>query len=260
MLERNQSFDIKSNNNNDIQKILEHVLENKLLFSTNITKLGNSLLRINYFNKNTNKQSQKDNRITILQEPDKRVYIQINGDLNDVQIRQLWRELEESLNNSENSIKNIEKLQSKNEIIEVIKNLIENRGYSIKKEEIITFVDNFIEEYGRLPKSNEFDSIVKGYIIIVNDEEISSITDLTHNKNNFEVLNPILENHQKNLSTNSYENRILSIEEKIGRRKCPNCGNKGLIHEVDDKTIIILDYPRIYGKKKRCAECGAEFR
>ncbi len=259
MLERNQSFDIKFNNNNDVQEILEDVLKNKLLFSTNITKVGNSLLRINYFNKNTNKQSQKDNKITILQEPDKRVYIQINGDLNDVQIRQLWRELEESLNNSENSIKNIEKLQSKNEIIEVIKNLIENRGYSIKKEEIITFVDNFIEEYGRLPKSNEFDSIVKGYIIIVNDEEISSISDLTHNKTNSEVLNPILENHQKNLSTNSYENRILSREEKIGRRKCPNCGNKGLIHEIDDKTTIILDYPRIYGKKKRCARCGLEW-
>ena len=168
--------------------------------------------------------------------------------------------MEDSLNNSENSIKNIEKFQSKNEIIEEIKNCIEIRGYSIKKEEIITFIDNFIEEYGRLPKSNEFDSIIKGYIIMVNDEEISSITDLTHNKNNSEVLTPILENHQKNLSTYSYENRILSIEEKIGRRKCPNCGNKGLIHEVDDKTIIILDYPKIYGKKKRCARCGIEFR
>ncbi len=260
MLERNQSFDLKSNNNNDIQKILEHVLEKKLSLSTNTTKLGNSLLRINYFNKKLTKHSQTDNRITILQEPEKRVYIQINGDLNDVQIRQLWGELEESLNNSENPMKNGEKLHSRNEIIEVIRNLIENGGYAVKKDEIVTFIDNFIEEYGRLPKNNEFDSIVKGYIIMIHDEEISSVKHFPHHKKNSEVLIPILENDQKNILINSYENRILSIEEKNGRRKCPNCGNKGLIHEVDDKTTIILDYPKIYGKKKRCAECGIEWK
>ena len=55
---------------------------------------------------------------------------------------------------------------------------------------------------------------------------------------------------------------LLTIEKSEGRRKCPNCGNdnKLLIHESVDKGNIILDYPRMYGKKYRCGECGLEWR
>ena len=55
---------------------------------------------------------------------------------------------------------------------------------------------------------------------------------------------------------------LLTIEKSDGRRKCPKCGNenKMLIHESVDKGNIILDYPRMYGKKYRCGECGQEWR
>jgi len=47
-----------------------------------------------------------------------------------------------------------------------------------------------------------------------------------------------------------------------GRRKCPNCGNPNpaSIHELDDKTRIIMNYPRMYGKKFKCGECGIEWK
>jgi len=58
------------------------------------------------------------------------------------------------------------------------------------------------------------------------------------------------------------DDSILTIEHIEGRRKCPECGNENplMIHESVDKGNIILDYPRMYGKKYRCGECGVEWR
>ncbi|MFX0059261.1 MAG: hypothetical protein ACFE85_09005 [Candidatus Hodarchaeota archaeon] len=58
------------------------------------------------------------------------------------------------------------------------------------------------------------------------------------------------------------DDSILTIEKVDGRRKCPKCGNenKMSIHESVDKSNIIMDYPRMYGKKYRCGECGIEWR
>lgn len=57
-------------------------------------------------------------------------------------------------------------------------------------------------------------------------------------------------------------NDLLTIERSEGRRRCPSCGeeNKNMIHESTDKTNIINDYPRVYGKKNRCGRCGQEWR
>ncbi|MHA1671300.1 MAG: hypothetical protein ACTSV5_12100 [Promethearchaeota archaeon] len=48
----------------------------------------------------------------------------------------------------------------------------------------------------------------------------------------------------------------------IRKWHCPNCGNtnKSQIREQDDKTRIIYSYPRIYGKKYICGQCGKEWR
>ena len=48
----------------------------------------------------------------------------------------------------------------------------------------------------------------------------------------------------------------------VSRRECPKCGNhnKPLIREILDKTNIISDYPRMFGKKYHCGECGGEWR
>ena len=55
---------------------------------------------------------------------------------------------------------------------------------------------------------------------------------------------------------------ILTIEKIEGRRKCPECGTEDphMIHESVDKGNIILDYPRMYGKKYTCGECGVIWR
>ena len=60
----------------------------------------------------------------------------------------------------------------------------------------------------------------------------------------------------------SVDDSILTIEKPEGRRKCPKCGleDKLMIHETVDKSNIILDYPRVYGKKYKCGSCGIEWR
>lgn len=58
------------------------------------------------------------------------------------------------------------------------------------------------------------------------------------------------------------DDRILSVDKQEGRRVCPKCGQdrKHMIHESIDKSNIILDYPRMYGKKYKCGSCGCEWR
>ena len=55
---------------------------------------------------------------------------------------------------------------------------------------------------------------------------------------------------------------ILTIEKSEGRRICPKCGQdrKHMIHESTDKETIIMDYPKMYGKKYKCGSCGQEWR
>ncbi len=52
------------------------------------------------------------------------------------------------------------------------------------------------------------------------------------------------------------------ILQGVSRRECPKCGNKNktLIRETIDKTHLISDYPRMYGKKYHCGDCGVEWR
>lgn len=58
------------------------------------------------------------------------------------------------------------------------------------------------------------------------------------------------------------KNGILTIEKSDGRRKCPSCNeeNKYMLHEETDKTVIIMDYPKVYGKKYKCGKCGTIWR
>ena len=58
------------------------------------------------------------------------------------------------------------------------------------------------------------------------------------------------------------DSSILTVEHIEGRRKCPECGidNPLMIHESVDKSNIILDYPRVYGKKFQCGQCGIQWR
>jgi hypothetical protein len=58
------------------------------------------------------------------------------------------------------------------------------------------------------------------------------------------------------------DSSILTVEHIDGRRRCPECDNDNplMIHESVDKGNIILDYPRMYGKKFTCGQCGVQWR
>ncbi len=272
MLERTHSFGIKNKSNTDIQKIMEDVLQKSLRYSTKTAKLGNTLLRINYFDENIDKELQKENKITILKEPEKKIYVKVNGKISDAQINQLWSELEKTFEISDDLDKEVEKIFSKDEIISNITRKIQDNGYNIVKSDAETFIENFQEKYNRLPEKDEISSIVKGYVIMTNEErlinseeEITSFTEEVSTENNVNIFKETLDKltaskHSNPISLRSYENGVLVIEKPLGRRKCPSCDNEGLIHEIDDKSIILMDYPRIYGKKCCCAECGCEWR
>jgi len=261
MFERSQSFDVKNKSYDEIQRIIENVLEKDLSFSTKTKRLGSSLLRINYFDKNSEQEQQKDNRITILQESDKRVYIQIKGKMTDAQVEQIWRDFENKLKNSTNLTKIEKRKHTKREIVQDIKKLIEKEGYVVKSEDVQTFIENFIEKFERLPEKNEFHSIVKGYIIMINEDYLSEKQEASiRNESPSESLESVLEIMEEITPLNSYNNRVKVIENGVGRRKCPSCGDEGSIHEMTDKSIILMDYPRIYGKKKYCGKCGFEWK
>jgi len=55
---------------------------------------------------------------------------------------------------------------------------------------------------------------------------------------------------------------MLTVDKPEGRRRCPSCReeNKFMIHETVNKNHIIMDYPRVYGKKFKCGKCGTEWR
>ncbi|MHA2127875.1 MAG: hypothetical protein ACW99E_21440 [Promethearchaeota archaeon] len=261
MFERTQSFLISGQNCDRILQRLESILQNKLTYSVNTVKLGKSLLRINYYDDNIDKEIQKDNRITILQEPEKKVYIQIKGRLTDDQVRQIWSGLEVDFSISHPIEERKLKILTTADITEKITEIIKLKGYNIKNEEAKTFIENFQEKYKRLPEEEEINSIVKGYIIMVNEDYLLDKTETTVKD---DILlksgEPEKKIGESILPSSTTNNSAVGVEDSIGRRKCPSCGDQSSIHEVIDKSSIIMDYPRIYGKKKYCGRCGHEWK
>ncbi|MFX1378257.1 MAG: hypothetical protein ACFFA4_04115 [Promethearchaeota archaeon] len=261
MVERSQSFNVNDKSYSEIQTIMENILEKELSLSIKTKKLGRSLLRIVYFDKDTNQEEQKNNRITILQEPEKRVYIQIKGKLTDTQIRQLWIDFQKKLINSSYS-KKFEKFTTpKEEIIQKIKNSIELKGYVVKDNDVQTFIENFIEKYNRFPNENELHSIVEGYILMMNENlAVEKTAHSIKSEQPIEMDESVLDIIDDKDPSSSYHNSVTVFEDSIERRKCPSCGDETSIHEVIDKSIILMAYPRIYGKKKYCGLCGFEWK
>lgn len=262
MLMKTQSFDMNGQNYERIQQRVEQFLQIEYNYSIETSRLGKTLLRIYYFDENTNKEDQKNNRITILQEPEKKVYIQINGQLNGERVNQLWKNLEQDLNLSRlpRDSKN-EKTGAKQEVIQKIIHLITMKGYSIHYSNAQNFLKSFQEKYERLPRNEEIDSIVKSYIIMTNEDYLLNKTEMSSESIPLqEEIYQFLDEIKITLPSTSYDNSAVDIENSIERKKCPCCSNERLIHELVDKKTIILDYPRIYAKKNRCAECGYEWR
>jgi hypothetical protein len=261
MLEKTQSFDMNGQNYEGIQQKVENILQKDLNYSINTTRLGNSLLRINYFNDNLDKEKQKENRITILQEPKRRIYIQVKGKLRDEQVAKIWIKLEKDLHLTTQVKEKKVTLPTKEDVIYQIIELIKLKGYSIEYNDAQDFLENFHLKYGRLPKNEEITSIVKGYVIMINEDHLSGQAEASIQTEPISAsIATIIGGNEYINPSDSYNSSVVVLENPIGRKKCPSCGNEGLIHEVDDKNIILMDYPRIYSKKNCCTKCGYEWR
>ncbi|MBY8991529.1 MAG: hypothetical protein KGD58_12300 [Candidatus Lokiarchaeota archaeon] len=261
MLEKTQSFDMNGQNYQGIQQKLENILQKDLNYSINTTRLGKSLLRINYFNDKLDKDKQKENRITILQEPKRRIYIQVKGKLRDEQVAKIWMKLERDLHLTTQVKEKKVTLPTKEDVIYQIIELIKLKGYSIDYGDAQGFLENFYLKYGRLPKNEEISTIVKGYVIMINEDYISEQTEASiQTKPSSDTITTILEGPEVNNPIESFNNGVVVLENPTGRRRCPSCGDESSIHEVTDKSIVLMDYPRIYGKSKYCGRCGWDWR
>jgi hypothetical protein len=261
MLEKTQSFDMNGQNYQEIQKKVENILKNNLKYSIDTERIGTSLLRINYFDEISEKETQKNNRITLLEEPGKKVYIQINGQLTDVQTESIWEELGKDLDISSNIEPRELNSLTKEEIIDSLVEFIKLKGYTINREAAEGFLGNFQAKYERLPKHEELGPIGKSYIIMVNEDYLSKKINVpTKSEPISEDVNLPSDKTDQPLTSDSPASTKKSEESPIVRRICPSCGEKGSIREVIDKNVLILDYPRIYGKKNYCGQCAYEWR
>ncbi|MHA1886287.1 MAG: hypothetical protein ACXAAI_13620 [Promethearchaeota archaeon] len=147
------------------------------------------------------------------------------------------------------------------DIIHNIIELINSKGYTIEIKDAQQFLENFQAKYNRLPRNEEIEAICKGYIIMVNEDYLMEKTSVLHGTEPFSEKNNLQSGEIEDYSESDSESITKDIiESPIGRRMCPSCGGKGSIREVTDKTVLILDYPRIYGKKKYCCRCAYEWK
>jgi hypothetical protein len=160
----------------------------------------------------------------------------------------------------------LEEPLSKDEVSDCIYNKVEELGFSIEKEQVISFLDNFITKYNRLPNENEIKPIVLSYMKIYREEE-NFPESINQEDFNYGVLDKeIYENTVKPIdfssSISNFDDKILIIPKPQGRRVCPICGPLNLykIHEIIDKDDILCAYPKIYGKKYICDQCGIEWK
>ena len=155
---------------------------------------------------------------------------------------------------------------SKGEVIDCIYNKVEELGFNIEKEQVVSFLDNFIRKYNRLPKESEIKPIVLSYMRIYEEEENPSETldqeDFNYGVLDKEIYGTNLNYNEISSSISKFDDKILIIPKPQGRRICPMCGPSNLykIHEIIDKDDIICAYPKIYGKKYICDQCGIEWK
>ncbi len=158
-------------------------------------------------------------------------------------------------------------------IIEDIVREVNQKGFNIEKIYVDSFIDNFLGEYERLPKRSEINPIVSSYIKMIEDS--APIIEISQNSGEFDsktnVIEPVVKSFiQKKNLINSIKSEglfcrtgeMLVIPKPEGRRLCPICDNENWykIHETIDRTDIICDYPKIYGKKYTCSGCGTVWK
>ena len=155
---------------------------------------------------------------------------------------------------------------SKDNVIECIYNKVEELGFNIEKEQVISFLNNFIRKYNRLPNESEIKPIVLSYMKIYKEEndfsEILEQKDFDYGVLDKEIYTDNMNDINISSSISEFDDKILIIPKPQGRRVCPICGPSNLykIHEIIDKDDVLCAYPKIYGKKYICDQCGIEWK
>ena len=289
MYEKFHTFKLKYKNIEDIQIKMKKILFESLKFTT-------ATMCILYYSDEKDIYKLENNQLIVSQD-ENRFFIQIKGNLTDEQGSLIWKEFEQYL---EESGENITEVEEENQIDEHLEECIDifiNKLKYIQRTDVEKFLENFQKKYSRLPNIVEIDSIDTEYILTLNkkllrqkqlveakklkkaekSDEPEKLS-LGLDKEEDESINSLLRHVEKVLSEGlagkkkDYEKKteagkavqddILEIKRPVGRRTCPKCENKSspLIHELEDKTIILSIVPRIYAKKYQCRICNCEWR
>jgi len=166
--------------------------------------------------------------------------------------------------------------------IENLKNIINvlNEKLTNYEKEIASLREQNADLKSKLPNASNLEKINEMYKIKV-DELEREIKILKKNqeiiqkegvnledskKNVFNFQKKVSETKNQTQDTHVKKSELPKIEilevSSEGRRKCPNChnNNPASIHELVDKTKIVMDYPKVYGKKYKCGDCGMEWK
>jgi len=220
MYEKFYTFKLKSRKIEDLQKEMKNFLNKNLEFHT-------STMSTIYFTDKYDIYHLARNQVIISQD-EERFFVQIKGDLTEEQGILIWKEIEKYLKESDE--KETEKLIDVN--MEDMISQIAEREKKIQRSEIEKFVNNFQKKFKRLLNKVEINSVDAEYILTLNEEMLKK--------------------------------EILDVKKPKGRRRraCPKCGNQNVnsIRELEDKTTILSNYPKIYGKKYQCRVCNCEWR
>ena len=155
------------------------------------------------------------------------------------------------------------KVSTKRQQITIIATTIEDLGFSVEKRRVLSFIENFHEKFNRLPGDNEIKPIILSYMKICKEEENQldeMIEQLDEDDFNHGIFSKDL--YKDMLNGFIPQGDTLIIPKPEGRRVCPICGDSNLykIHEMTDKSDLLCDYPRIYGKKYSCDACRTEWK
>ncbi|MFX1273939.1 MAG: hypothetical protein ACFFBP_12325 [Promethearchaeota archaeon] len=257
MLEKLQYHEIDNFNQERMQEMIENILHDNLDYKTRAVRLGRRIIKINYYDPKVAYNLQGDNKILILQDPNKKCHVNFQGKLEPTQISNVWNEIKRKISNSQIITDQEKIILTREEVIYEIIEKIEGRKIKIDTLKVLDYIGEFQQKYQRLPYKNEIDQIVKEYI---GSHEVEKKVELKIEKK--KKISPI---KNKILTRNKSDNtsgNILVIPKPVGRRLCPHCGNVSTykIHENIDKSYILCAYPRVYGKRYYCDGCRGMWR
>jgi cell division protein FtsB len=142
-------------------------------------------------------------------------------------------------------------INKRNEAIKSTERTQEDSKISERSQETNEPILDTIEQEIEEKSSGQVSEVQKKENVIPKEEEFFGTQE--------EIDHHISEEKKPSTEPGGKEKVIVTEE---GKRECPRCGNsnKRTIRELIDRTKIISAYPKMYGTKFKCGECGAEWR